>query len=104
MSKVNCWDFKKCGREPGGEKTTELGVCPATTLTEANGFLDGVNGGKACVYITGTFCSGVLQGTHKEKEKECAKCDFYKLLKKEHGIDVSVLRFQDYINEKNKVA
>jgi len=25
---LNCWEFKKCGREPGGEKASELGICP----------------------------------------------------------------------------
>jgi len=28
--KLNCWEFKKCGRQPGGPKVAELGVCPAT--------------------------------------------------------------------------
>lgn len=23
----NCWEFKKCGRETGGSKVKELGVC-----------------------------------------------------------------------------
>ncbi len=31
MGKLNCWDFKKCGRQSGGEKAHELGVCPAST-------------------------------------------------------------------------
>lgn len=28
--KLNCWEFKKCGREPGGLKARERGACPAT--------------------------------------------------------------------------
>ena len=31
MSLINCWEVKKCGREPGGAKVAELGVCPAST-------------------------------------------------------------------------
>jgi hypothetical protein len=27
--KVNCWEFKKCGRESQGPNAAELGVCPA---------------------------------------------------------------------------
>jgi len=30
MKNNNCWEYKKCGREPGGIKVHELGVCPAT--------------------------------------------------------------------------
>jgi hypothetical protein len=30
--KLNCWEVKKCGREPGGVKVKELGVCPASEL------------------------------------------------------------------------
>ena len=48
MSKQNCWEFKKCGREPGGVKTAELGVCPAATTEKANGLNSGRNGGRAC--------------------------------------------------------
>jgi hypothetical protein len=24
--KINCWEFKKCGRQPGGHKEKELGT------------------------------------------------------------------------------
>ncbi|MGD0283853.1 MAG: two-CW domain-containing protein, partial [Dissulfurispiraceae bacterium] len=26
---MNCWEFKKCGREMGGVNIEQLGVCPA---------------------------------------------------------------------------
>lgn len=39
--KINCWDFVKCGREFGGEKVTEMGVCPASIDISANGLNDG---------------------------------------------------------------
>jgi len=26
---MNCWEFKKCGREKGGAKAKELGLWPA---------------------------------------------------------------------------
>jgi len=28
MKKLNCWEFKKCGRQFGGEKVSDLGLCP----------------------------------------------------------------------------
>ena len=31
IMKKNCWEYKKCGREVGGAKVKDLGVCPAAT-------------------------------------------------------------------------
>ena len=97
MSKQNCWEAKKCGRQPGGAKVAEFGVCPAATMTESDGFCDGKNGGRACAYVTGTFCGGTIQGTHKDKEKNCASCTFYQDIKKEHGSGLSVFKFQSHV-------
>jgi len=75
--KMNCWEFKKCGREAGGENTGELGVCPAS-LDESS---DGVNGGKCagriCWAIAGTLCDGELQGSFASKLPSCLSCDFF---------------------------
>ncbi len=49
---MNCWEFKKCGREAGGAKVAELGVCPAYP-----------NAGTHCARIAGTFCGGKVQGS-----------------------------------------
>ena len=97
MAKENCWEFLKCGRQPGGSKVKEMGVCPASSATQANGYCGGKNGGRGCAYIEGTFCGGVIQGTHSHKEKDCFNCDFYKLLKQEHGVEQSVVSFGKYI-------
>ena len=42
MSKINCWEFKKCCREQNGSQIDELGVCPVFEEKR----LDGVHGGK----------------------------------------------------------
>jgi len=94
---LNCWEFKKCGREPGGANVAHLGVCPAATAEEADGFCDGKNGGRGCAFITGTFCGGTIQGTAADKEKNCAGCEFYKTLKHDHGMQQSVFRFGEYV-------
>ena len=93
---TNCWEFKKCGREAGGSKALELGVCPAYTFTPANGFCGGKNAGRGCAYVAGTFCGGVVQGNASAKEKNCAECEFYRILKKEHGIAQSVMSFSKF--------
>ena len=64
---MNCWEFKKCGREEGGNNAKELGVCPA-----AMGY------GRCCARVAGTLCAGKVQGTFATKLKECLRCDFYK--------------------------
>ncbi len=81
----NCWEFKKCGREPGGAKVEELGVCPATTDTSSDELNGGQNAGRICWAVVGTFCAGKVQGSFAEKETTCLSCDFYKKVKEEEG-------------------
>jgi len=64
---MNCWEFKKCGREKGGAKAAELGVCPAYP-----------GNGSHCARIAGTFCGGKVQGTFAMKLANCMQCEFYK--------------------------
>jgi hypothetical protein len=85
MKKLNCWEFKKCGREPGGENSERLGVCPATTDKKYDGLHGGANAGRACWLVAGTMCKGKVQGTFALKYKDCAICDFYMKVKEEEG-------------------
>jgi len=85
MMKMNCWEFKKCGREPGGTRATELGVCPAATTAVLTGTNGGKAGGRACWAVTGTLCGGIVQGTFASKLGNCQKCEFYLLVKNEEG-------------------
>ena len=64
---MNCWEFKKCGREKSGSKAEKLGVCPAYP-----------DHGKHCARIAGTLCGGKVQGTFPMKLSDCMQCDFYK--------------------------
>ncbi len=95
-SKVNCWEFKKCERQPGGRLAGEIGICPASTRESLNGIHGGKNGGRACWVLAGTFCGGALQGTSAQKQNNCWKCDFFQMVKKEeadspHGFSISEL-------------
>ena len=81
--KMNCWEFKKCGREPGGENVSDQGVCPTATEDKADGIHGGENGGRCCWVLAGTLCKGEIQGTYAEKFVNCEKCDFYALVKEE---------------------
>ncbi|HYA13499.1 MAG TPA: methyl-accepting chemotaxis protein [Syntrophales bacterium] len=64
---INCWEFKKCGREAGGVKAKDLGVCPAYP-----------NHGKHCAQVAGTLCGGLVQGSFATKISNCMQCDYYK--------------------------
>ncbi len=86
MAKQNCWEFKQCGREPGGAKVGELGICPATTDASYDGLNGGKNAGRICWAATGTFCAGKVQGTFAEKQVSCQICDLFKKVKEEEGL------------------
>ncbi len=65
-TRLNCWEVKNCGREGGGQKAAELGVCPAYS-----------DHGHSCAALDGTLCGGKVQGTFAEKLRNCIGCDFY---------------------------
>jgi len=80
---MNCWEFKKCGRERNGAKASELGVCPAAMETKVDGVHGGKNGGRCCWAVAGTLCGGKVQGGFTSKAIACLECDFYKKTWKE---------------------
>lgn len=54
------------------------------------------------MYIAGTFCQETIPGTRRETSKNCESCDFYRMLKEEHGSEVSVFSFQKYVKDINR--
>ena len=76
--KLNCWEYKKCGREPSGKKADKDGVCPAAVEKTFDTFNHGINAGRACWLVAGTFCDDQVSGTFAEKIDTCRSCDFYK--------------------------
>jgi hypothetical protein len=81
--KLNCWEHKKCGRQPGGHKVQELGVCPVPVNQDLSGAHDGKNAGRACWAIAGSLCGGKIQGVYAKKLDNCWRCDFMNMVKKE---------------------
>jgi hypothetical protein len=81
----NCWEYKQCGRQPGGPKISELGVCPAATEARVEGVNHGKNAGRCCWAVAGTLCKGEKQGIFAQKLANCMNCDFYQLVGKEEG-------------------
>ena len=85
MKKMNCWEFKQCGRIPGGSKVDKLGICPSYTTEKTDKINEGKNGGRVCWVIAGTFCDDYIQGVYAAKLANCINCDFYKLVQQEQG-------------------
>lgn len=83
--KLNCWEVKQCGRQMGGLKVKELGVCPAATEKRLSGANGGKNGGRVCWALTQTLCGGQVQGTFASKIANCMKCEFYQRVRTEEG-------------------
>jgi hypothetical protein len=83
LRKLNCWEYKRCGRQPQGPRVKDMGLCPASTEESLDGAHDGVNAGRACWVVGGTFCQGEVQGTFGQKFKNCEACDFYQLVRNE---------------------
>ncbi|MHC4663627.1 MAG: two-CW domain-containing protein [Planctomycetota bacterium] len=85
MPKMNCWEFKKCGREPGGLNIHEHGVCPAATESGTNGVNGGYMAGRTCWAIAGTLCFGKVRGIFARKIANCLACEFYMKVKLEEA-------------------
>jgi predicted Ser/Thr protein kinase len=83
---INCWDYMKCGRQPGGVNVAELGVCPAAADESFDGINAGRCGGRFCWAVAGTFCGGRIQGTFAQKRQSCLSCGFYHRIQAEEGI------------------
>jgi hypothetical protein len=86
MPKQNCWEFKKCGRQVGGDKVKELGTCSTAVASELDGTHGGKNAGRACWIVAGTLCGGKAQGTFAAKFASCELCEFYQAVRKEEGL------------------
>jgi hypothetical protein len=92
--KMNCWEFKKCGRTPYEGPIDEKKICPVSVDVRLEGIHGGKNAGRACWVVAGSMCDGKLQGSTSQKFGDCFKCSFYKALRqeeKEHYSDTLYL-------------
>lgn len=87
MAKLNCWEYKKCGRQPSGINVAELGVCPAAIEERVDGMNSGKNAGRLCWAIAGTLCFDKVKGTFANRLKTCLDCDFLKLVAREEKLN-----------------
>lgn len=93
MPKLNCWEFMKCGKEHGRSNTDKIGVCPVAFASQVNGTNGGLNGGRVCWMVSDSICKV------EHVEKECDKCEFYKLV---HSEESGIIPEEDILKRLNK--
>ncbi|MCI5209658.1 MAG: hypothetical protein D3910_12890 [Candidatus Electrothrix sp. ATG2] len=79
---MNCWEFKECGREPGGKNISVFGVCPVSVSFGFDSVNNGKNGGRACWIIRESACEQIMRKCCVQEMRECRECDFFVSLKK----------------------
>jgi len=82
---MNCWEFNRCGREHGGCKVEELGLCKAAADERTHGVNNGTNAGRICWLLAGTFNPVEKTKTCIRDIDNCLMCDFYYLVEKEEA-------------------
>jgi hypothetical protein len=73
--KLNCWQFKNCGREKGGIMAEKLGECPVSSTMRYDGLNDGIGAGRACWMVPSNGCRG--HGCNWWRNRQCHECEFY---------------------------
>ena len=89
----------RCGREPGGAKAAEQGVCPAAGDDSYDGINCGKNAGRFCWAVAGTFCGGTVQGTFADKRESCLSCAFFNTVRAEEGTANLRTKFLRFVSE-----
>ena len=79
---MNCWEFKKCGREPDGENVSVFGGCPVPVAIGFDGINNGKNGGRSCWIIRESACEQIMRKCCVQELIECRQCGFYASVKK----------------------
>jgi hypothetical protein len=85
--KLNCWEFKNCGREKGGLMVEVLGECPVVTAMHLDGTNGGQAGGRSCWTVRG--CGNRLARAGIGTLNGCQKCEFFRRVAHEEETTIS---------------
>ena len=84
--KLNCWEKSDCGREPGGSRTSWLGVCQTAMAMQHDNLNDGDKGGRICWAVEGSFKAfGKPSCVFIGRYHSCANCPTFKGIQEEQG-------------------
>ncbi|MGO8879820.1 MAG: nickel-binding protein [Desulfomonilaceae bacterium] len=84
----NCWEVMNCGRQTGGHRVDEMGVCPVAADLSHHGKNRGSFAGRYCWKVIGTLCGDKAQTEYAVKMRDCAKCKFFHQVKSEEGSQI----------------
>jgi len=74
--KLNCWEFKNCGREKDGLMVPILGECAVCSYMKFDGLNEGQGAGRACWMVP--HATAKSDGTGSACSRRCHSCEFYK--------------------------
>jgi hypothetical protein len=83
--KLNCWEYKNCGRQPGGHNEQKLGVCSTILTTQLDGSNGGVNAGRSCWVIAGTQSGKKVECVFAKQISNCMNCDFFQYVREQEA-------------------
>lgn len=83
--KLNCWEFKRCGRQAEGTMQEAEGLCPAPGEIRLDGIHEGVSSGRSCWMVAGTYGKGPAICSSLKDISDCKDCDFYHMVMREEG-------------------
>ena len=92
----NCWEYFKCGREPGGNRVEESGLCPASISERYDGLNHGKNAGRVCWSVSGTLCEVGAKGTNAKKKHTCMTCAFFIRVREQEGEGFTLISPSSY--------
>lgn len=90
-SGMNCWEFKKCGKNIDPEKVNPADSCPALSDVSSSGINGGSCGGRICWAVKGSFSDNKALDADDELES-CINCEFFNLVKEEEGDSFTLLK------------
>jgi signal transduction histidine kinase len=93
-AKVNCWDVMDCRRGPANAEP-----CPAALDATSSGVNGGINAGRICWTVPGTFCCGEPQGDFIDKQDTCLACSFFQQVRDEEGEDFRLVKLAQGIRD-----
>lgn len=86
VNKQNCWEYMECGKEPGGVRADESGVCPVAAAASVNGLNGGINGGRLC-WVMAETCGHVnVKCSPLHQPSFCYSCEFRYRVTAEEGL------------------
>jgi hypothetical protein len=75
-AKLNCWEFRNCGMEPGGIFSKIHGECPVPKLMKYDGINGGTGAGRIC-WTLNSANSKTGAMICRNNRISCLHCEFY---------------------------